>query len=88
MGRIMKKIMSKAKAARSIFYSNHRFITDIGNSTRFLRFRPQTKCYVTNCSIKTIAGIVFGASSVNCKAIQANGNNADWIMNAKQLGSV
>ena len=32
--------------------------------------------------------MVFGASSVNCKAIQVNGNNADWMMNAKQLGSV
>ena len=31
---------------------------------------------------------MFGTSNVNCKAIQVNGNNVDWVSNAKHLGNV
>ena len=31
--------------------------------------------------------MVFGASNGNCKAIQVNGNNVDWVTNA-HLGNV
>ena len=37
---------------------------------------------------KKTTGMVFGASNVNCKAIQVNGNNVDWVSNAKHLGNV
>ena len=33
-------------------------------------------------------GMVFGASNSNCKAIQVNGNNVDWVTNARHLGNV
>ena len=32
---------------------------------------------------KKTTGKVFGASNGNCKAIQVNGNNVDWVTNAK-----
>ena len=32
--------------------------------------------------------MVFGASNGNCKAIQVNGNNVDWVTNARHLGNV
>ena len=32
--------------------------------------------------------MVFGTSNVNCKAIQVNGSNVDWVSNAKHLGNV
>ena len=32
--------------------------------------------------------MVFGASNVNCKAIQVNANNVEWVTNAKPLGTV
>ena len=31
---------------------------------------------------------MFGASDVNCKAIQVNANNVEWVTNAKPLGNV
>ena len=37
---------------------------------------------------KQTTGMVFGASNGNCKAIQVNGNNVDWVTNAKHLGNV
>ena len=37
---------------------------------------------------KKTTGMVFGASNVDCKAIQVNGNNVDWVTNAKHLGNV
>ena len=37
---------------------------------------------------KKTTGMVFGTSNVNCKAIQVNGNNVDWVSNAKHLGNV
>ena len=37
---------------------------------------------------KKITGMVFGASNGNCKAIQVNGNNVDWVTNARHLGNV
>ena len=37
---------------------------------------------------KKTTGMVFGASNGNCKAIQANGNNVDWVTNARHLGNV
>ena len=33
-------------------------------------------------------GMVFGASNGNCKAIQVNGNNVDWVTNVRHLGNV
>ena len=33
-------------------------------------------------------GMVFGASNGNYKAIQVNGNNVDWVTNARHLGNV
>ena len=32
--------------------------------------------------------MVFGASSIDGKAIQVNGNNIEWVTNAKHLGNV
>ena len=32
--------------------------------------------------------MVFDASNGNCKAIQVNGNNVDWVTNAIHLGNV
>ena len=43
--------------------------------------------HVTFNDKKTI-GMVFGASNVDCKAIQVNGNNVTWATNAKHLGNV
>ena len=37
---------------------------------------------------KKTTGMVFGASNGNCKAIQVNGNNVDWVTNAIHLGNV
>ena len=37
---------------------------------------------------KKTTGMVFGASNGNCKAIQVNGNNVDWVTNARHLGNV
>ena len=37
---------------------------------------------------KKTTGMVFGTSNVICKAIQVNGNNVDWVSNAKHLGNV
>ena len=37
---------------------------------------------------KKTTGMVFGTSNANCKAIQVNGNNVDWVSNAKHLGNV
>ena len=37
---------------------------------------------------KKTTGMVFRTSNVNCKAIQVNGNNVDWVSNAKHLGNV
>ena len=37
---------------------------------------------------KKTTGMVFGASNVDCNAIQVNGNNIDWVTNAKHLGNV
>ena len=36
---------------------------------------------------KKTTGVVFGASNGNCKAIQVNGNNVDWVTNARHLGN-
>ena len=43
--------------------------------------------HITFNDKKTI-GMVFGASNVDCKAIQVNGNNVTWATNAKHLGNV
>ena len=32
--------------------------------------------------------MVFGASNANCKAIQVNGNNVEWVTNAKHLDNI
>ena len=37
---------------------------------------------------KKTTGMVFCASNGNCKAIQVNGNNVDWVTNARHLGNV
>ena len=37
---------------------------------------------------KKSTGMVFGTNNVNCKAIQVNGNNVDWVSNAKHLGNI
>ena len=37
---------------------------------------------------KKTTGMVFGASNGTCKAIQVNGNNVDWVTNARHLGNV
>ena len=37
---------------------------------------------------KKTTGMVFGASNDNCKAIQVNGNNVDWVTNVIHLGNV
>ena len=37
---------------------------------------------------KKTTGMVFGASNSNCKAIQVNGNNVEWVTNTRHLGNV
>ena len=46
------------------------------------------ECHHVTCNDKKTTGMVFGVSSGNCKAIQVNGNNVDWVTNARHLGNV
>ena len=46
------------------------------------------KEFHVTCNDQKTTGMVFGASNVNCKAIQVNGNNVDWVTNARLLGNV